>query len=159
YARSRRVIWTGFACLGLMVVTLYVVDVLPPRNEAFTAILGQAPRIALGSLVAYWAGEFTNAFVLAKLKVRTQGRWLWSRTISSTLVGQLVDTAVFLFIAFYGVWPNDLLWTVFVSNYVFKVGVEVLFTPVTYQAVNFLKQAEREDYFDRNTDFNPLALS
>ncbi|MDW8326987.1 MAG: queuosine precursor transporter [Anaerolineales bacterium] len=159
YARSRRVIWTGFACLGLMVVTLYVVDVLPPRNEAFTAILGQAPRIALGSLIAYWAGEFTNAFVLAKLKVRTQGRWLWSRTISSTLAGQLVDTAVFLFIAFYGVWPNDLLWTVFVSNYVFKVGVEALFTPVTYQAVNFLKQAEREDYFDRNTDFNPLALS
>lgn len=159
YARSRRVIWTGFACLGLMVVTLYVVDVLPPQNEAFTAILGQAPRIALGSLIAYWAGEFTNSAILAKLKVRTQGRWLWSRTIGSTLVGQLVDTAVFLLIAFYGVWPNDLLWTVFVSNYVFKVGVEALFTPVTYQVVNFLKHAEREDYFDRTTDFNPFQVA
>jgi hypothetical protein len=159
YARSRRVIWTGFACLGLMVITLFVVDALPPQNEAFTAILGQAPRIALGSLIAYWAGEFTNSVILAKLKVRTQGRWLWSRTIGSTLVGELVDTAVFLLIAFYGVWPNDLLWTVFVSNYIFKCGVEIAFTPITYQIVNALKGAEREDYFDRDTDFNPLAFS
>jgi uncharacterized integral membrane protein (TIGR00697 family) len=159
YARSRRVIWTGFACLGLMVITLFVVDALPPQNEAFTAILGQAPRIALGSLIAYWAGEFTNSVILAKLKVRTQGRWLWSRTIGSTLVGELVDTAVFLLIAFYGVWPNDLLWTVFVSNYIFKCGVEIAFTPITYQIVNALKRAEREDYFDRDTDFNPLAFS
>ena len=159
YARSRRVIWTGFACLGLMVVTLYVVDALPPQNEAFTAILGQAPRIALGSLIAYWAGEFTNSVILAKLKVRTQGRWLWSRTIGSTLVGQLVDTVVFLLIAFYGVYPNDVLWTIFVSNYIFKCGVEIAFTPITYQVVNFLKGAEHEDYFDRNTDFNPLAFN
>lgn len=159
YARSRRVIWTGFACLGLMVVTLYVVDALPPQNEAFTAILGQAPRIALGSLVAYWAGEFTNAATLARLKVRTRGRWLWSRTIGSTLVGQLVDTGIFLLIAFWGVLPNELLWTIFISNYVFKVGVEVLFTPITYQVVNFLKRAEREDVYDWDTNFNPLALS
>jgi uncharacterized integral membrane protein (TIGR00697 family) len=159
YARSRRVIWTGFACLGLMVITLFVVDALPPQNEAFTAILGQAPRIALGSLIAYWAGEFANSVILAKLKVRTQGRWLWSRTIGSTLVGELVDTAVFLLIAFYGVWPNDLLWTVFISNYVFKCGVEIACTPITYQVVNGLKRAEREDYFDRDTDFNPLAFS
>ncbi len=158
YRASRRVIWTGFASLGLMVVTLAAVDALPPRSEAFSAVLGQAPRIALASLVAYWAGEFVNAFVLAKLKVRTAGRWLWTRTISSTLVGQGVDTAIFLLAAFYGVWPNDLLWTVFMSNYVFKVGVEVLFTPATYQVVNFLKRAEREDVFDRETDFNPLVL-
>jgi uncharacterized integral membrane protein (TIGR00697 family) len=157
YRVSRRVIWTGFASLGLMVVTLAVVDALPPRSEAFSAVLGQAPRIALASLIAYWAGEFVNAFVLAKLKVRTAGRWLWARTISSTLVGQGVDTAVFLLAAFYGAWPVDLLWTVFVSNYVFKVGVEVLFTPITYQVVGFLKRAEHEDYFDRGTDFNPLA--
>lgn len=158
YRASRRVIWTGFASLGLMVVTLAAVDALPPRSEAFSAVLGQAPRIALASLLAYWAGEFVNAFVLAKLKVRTAGRWLWTRTISSTLVGQGVDTAIFLLAAFYGAWPNDLLWTVFVSNYVFKVGVEVLFTPATYQVVNFLKRAEREDVFDRETDFNPLVL-
>jgi hypothetical protein len=157
YRASRRVIWTGFAGLGLMVVTLAAVDALPPRSEAFSAVLGQAPRIAVASLVAYWAGEFVNAFVLAKLKVRTAGRWLWARTISSTLVGQGVDTAIFLLAAFYGVWPNDLLWTVFVSNYVFKVGVEVLFTPATYRVVNFLKRAEREDVFDRETDFNPLV--
>lgn len=158
YRASRRVIWTGFACLGLMVLTLGTVDALPPRSDAFSAVLGQAPRIALASLVAYWAGEFVNSFVLAKLKVRTAGRWLWARTISSTLVGQLVDTAVFLVAAFYGAWPADLLWSVFVSNYVFKVGVEVLCTPLTYQIVGFLKRSEREDYYDRDTDFNPLAL-
>lgn len=159
YARSRRVIWTGFACLGLMVVTLFVVDALPPQNEAFTAILGQAPRIALGSLIAYWAGEFTNSVILAKLKIRTRGRWLWSRTISSTLVGQLVDTVVFLLIAFYGVFHNDVLWTIFISNYIFKCGVEIVLTPLTYQIVNTLKGAEREDVFDRDTNFNPLVLS
>lgn len=159
YRASRRVIWTGFACLTLMVVTLAAVDTLPPRSDAFSAVLGQAPRIAVASLVAYWAGEFVNAFVLAKLKVRTAGRWLWARTIGSTLVGQLVDTAVFLLAAFYGAWPNDLLWTVFVSNYVFKVGVETLFTPVTYQVVGFLKRAEREDYYDRETNFNPLIIN
>lgn len=159
YRASRRVIWTGFACLTLMVVTLAAVDALPPRSDAFSAVLGQAPRIAVASLVAYGAGEFVNAFVLAKLKVRTAGRWLWARTIGSTLVGQLVDTAVFLLAAFYGAWPNDLLWTVFVSNYVFKVGVETLFTPVTYQVVGFLKRAEREDYYDRETNFNPLIIN
>lgn len=159
YRASRRVIWTGFAGLGLMVVTLGAVDALPPRSEAFSAVLGQAPRIALASLAAYWAGEFVNAYVLAKLKVRTAGRWLWARTISSTLVGQLVDTAVFLLAAFSGVWANDLLWAVFVSNYVFKVGVEVLGTPLTYRVVAFLKRGEREDYFDRDTNFNPLALN
>lgn len=159
YKTSRRVIWTGFGCLALMVVTLTIVDALPPESEAFSAILGQAPRIAIASLIAYWAGEFTNSFALAKLKVRTQGQWLWSRTISSTLIGQLVDTGIFLPIAFLGVWSNADLWAVFVSNYIFKVGVEVLFTPLTYQIVNFLKRAENEDYFDRDTNFNPLALS
>ncbi len=159
YAASRRIIWVGFACLALMVGTLALVEALPPRNEAFSAILGQAPRIALGSLLAYWAGEFVNAVVLAKLKVRTQGQWLWSRTIGSTLVGQLVDTSVFLLIAFYGVFDNATLWTVFVSNYVFKVGVEVAFTPITYQVVNYLKRAENTDVFDRDTNFNPLHLT
>ncbi len=159
YKASRRVIWTGFGCLALMVVTLAVEDALPPQSEAFSAILGQAPRIAIASLIAYWAGEFTNSFALAKLKVRTQGRWLWARTISSTFVGQLVDTGIFLPIAFLGVWSNADLWAVFVSNYIFKVGVEVLFTPLTYRMVNFLKRAESEDYYDRDTNFNPLVLN
>lgn len=164
YKASRRVIWTGFACLALTALTLAIVGALPPApdwplQESFVAILGQTPRIVLGSLVAYWAGEFTNSFILAKLKVRTRGRWLWSRTIGSTLIGQLVDTGVFLLIAFWGVLPNELLWTIFISNYVFKVGVEVLFTPITYQVVNFLKRAEREDVYDWDTNFNPLALS
>ncbi len=158
YRATRRVIWLGFASLALMVVTLTVVDALPPQSAAFTAVLGQAPRIAIASLIAYWAGEFVNAVVLAKLKVRTGGRWLWARTISSTLLGQLVDTAVFLPIAFLGVWSNADLWAVFVSNYVFKVGVEVLFTPLTYVVVNALKRAEREDFFDRDTHFNPLLI-
>jgi uncharacterized integral membrane protein (TIGR00697 family) len=164
YTPSRRVIWTGFGCLALTAVTLAIVDALPPAPDwtlqsAFSAILGQAPRIVSGSLLAYWAGEFVNSFILAKLKVRTDGRWLWTRTIGSTLVGEGVDTAVFLTVAFLGVLPTDLLWTIFVSNYVFKVGVETVFTPITYQVVGFLKRAEREDYYDRDTDFNPFRVA
>lgn len=164
YKRSRRVIWTGFGCLALMALTLAIVDALPPDptwglQESFHAILGQTPRIVIGSLLAYCAGEFVNSYILAKLKVRTQGRWLWARTISSTLVGEGVDTVVFILVAFLGVLPNDLLWTIFISNYIFKVGVEVIFTPATYQLVNLLKRAENEDYFDRDTNFNPLAFS
>jgi uncharacterized integral membrane protein (TIGR00697 family) len=164
YRRSRRVIWIGFGCLCLTALTLGVVDALPPAAEwslqdAFHAILGPVLRIVVASLTAYAAGEFVNAYILAKLKVRTEGRWLWLRTISSTLVGQAVDTSVFLLIAFAGVFTPSLLWLIFISNYVFKVGIEVAFTPVTYQVVNFLKQAEREDHFDRQTNFSPLAFS
>jgi len=109
--------------------------------------------------VAYWVGEFANSYVLARLKVATQGRFLALRTITSTLVGQGMDTAIFLLVAFYGIWDNNLLWTVFVSNYIFKVGVEVLLTPVTYGVVGFLKRAENEDYYDRDTRFNPFSFS
>ncbi|MER3554482.1 MAG: transporter [Meiothermus sp.] len=164
YKRSRRVIWTGFFLLALATITFGIVNALPaPKDQsstaqAFSSILGLVPRIALGSLVAYWVGEFVNSFVLAKMKVLTQGRWLWSRTIGSTLVGQMLDTSIFLLVAFYGVWDNPLLWTVFVSNYIFKCGVEILFTPITYAVVNFLKHNEQEDYYDRDTDFNPFAL-
>lgn len=163
YKRSRRVIWTGFFLLMLSTLTLGIVNALPtPKDQqataqAFSTILGLVPRIVLGSLVAYFVGEFVNSYVLAKLKVATKGRWLWTRTIGSTLVGEALDTAIFLLIAFYGVWDNGLLWTVFVSNYIFKVGVEVLFTPVTYAVVGFLKRAELEDHYDRDTDFNPFA--
>lgn len=164
YARSRRVIWTGFLWLALAAGVLALVDALPPApgwdlQEAFHAVLGQTPRIVAGSLLAYLAGEFVNSFVLAKLKVATGGRWLWTRTVGSTLLGQAVDTAAFLVVAFYGVLPGELLGSVFVSNYVFKVGVEVLLTPLTYATVNGLKRAEGEDYFDRETDFNPLRIA
>lgn len=158
YRASRRVIWTGFAALALMVLTLALVDVLPPGNPTFSAVLGQAPRIAVASLIAYWIGEFANAFVLARLKVATGGRWLWTRTIGSTLIGEGVDTVVFVLVAFLGVWPNDVLAAVLISNYVFKCAVEVLFTPVTYAVVARLKRAEGVDAFDRDVDFNPLVL-
>lgn len=164
YKRSRRVIWTGFFLLILATLTFGIVNALPtPPDQqntarAFAAILGLVPRIVLASLVAYWVGEFVNSYVLAKLKIATQGRWLWTRTLGSTLIAQGLDTGLFLLIAFYGVWDNALLWTVFVSNYVFKVGVEALFTPLTYAVVGFLKRAEREDYYDRDTNFNPFAV-
>lgn len=164
YKRSRRVIWTGFFLLILATLTFGIVNALPTppdqqnTAQAFSTILGLVPRIVLASLVAYWVGEFVNSYVLAKLKIATQGRWLWTRTLGSTLIGQGLDTGLFLLIAFYGVWDNALLWTVFVSNYVFKVGVEALFTPLTYAIVGFLKRAEREDYYDRDTNFNPFAV-
>jgi uncharacterized integral membrane protein (TIGR00697 family) len=164
YARSRRVIWIGFALLALAAITFAAVDALPPDptwglQESFHAILGPLPRIVGASLVAYFAGEFTNSVILAKLKVATAGRWLWARTIGSTLLGQGVDTSIFLLIAFAGALPNSLLWTLFVSNYIFKVGIETLFTPVTYGVVGFLKRAEGEDHYDRGTNFNPFALA
>ncbi len=163
YGRSRRVIWIGFLWLGMAAAVFALVDWLPPAGEwelqeSFHAILGQTPRIVAGSLVAYFAGEFTNSYVLAKLKLLTRGRWLWTRTVSSTVCGQAVDTAVFLAVAFGGVLPTTLLLVVFVSNYVFKVGVEVLFTPVTYWVVNLLKKLEGEDYYDWRTNFNPFAF-
>lgn len=158
FRAGRRVIWTGFAALALLVVTLAFVDRLPPESTAFTAVLGQAPRIALASLIAYWAGEFTNSIVLARMKVATGGRWLWTRTIGSTLVGQAVDTTVFVVVAFYGVLPDGDVTAILISNYVFKVAVETALTPLTYAVVTALKRAEGVDAFDRDTDFNPLVL-
>jgi len=163
YRRSRRVIWTGFGCTGLMAVVLAIVGWLPPaagweNQAAYRAILGQTPRIVLGSLVAYTAGEFSNSYTLARIKILTHGRWLWLRTIGSTLVGQAVDTLLFVTIAFAGTFSAALLWNIVVSNYVFKVGVEAVMTPVTYRVANFLKRAEHEDVYDVGTDFNPFKL-
>jgi uncharacterized integral membrane protein (TIGR00697 family) len=163
YRRSRRVIWTGFTWLFIAALVFSIVDHLPPApgwtlQESFHAILGQTPRIVLASLVAYFSGEFSNSFVLAKMKLLTRGRWLWTRTIGSTLVGEAVDTALFLSIAFLGVLPPGLLQSVFISNYIFKCGVETFFTPITYAVVAFLKRAEQEDYYDYGTDFNPFNL-
>ena len=164
YSRSRKVIWLGFISALLMSVTLIGVGVLPPaadwpHQKAYDQILGLTPRIVAASLIAYFVGEFSNSFILAKLKLLTQGRWLWFRTIGSTLSGQIVDTLLFILIAFTGVVPNDLLVTLIVSNYIFKCGIEILFTPVTYWITGWLKQQEKEDYYDINTDFNPFHSS
>lgn len=164
YARSRKVIWIGFVAALLMSITFIIVGALPPaadwqNQDAYNKILGLTPRIVLASLIAYFAGEFSNSFTLAKLKLITSGRQLWLRTIGSTLLGQVVDTALFILIAFTGIVPNSLLWTLIVSNYLFKCGVEILFTPVTYWVTGWLKQQEREDYYDHNTDFNPFRFT
>jgi uncharacterized integral membrane protein (TIGR00697 family) len=163
YRRSRRVIWVGFGCAALMAVVLAVVGALPPADgwenqEAYQAILGTTPRIVLASLVAYFAGEFSNSYTLARMKVLTQGRWLWTRTIGSTLVGEGVDTLLFVTIAFAGTLPWPLFWSIILSNYVFKVGLEAAMTPVTYRITNFLKREENEDVYDVDTDFNPFRL-
>lgn len=161
YARSRRVIWTGFACTALMAVTLAIVGALPPAEgwqgqAAYMAILGQTPRIVLASLLAFSAGEFSNSYVLAKMKVLTQGRWLWSRTIFSTIVGEGVDSLLFVLIAFYGTQPPELLRAVILSNYIFKVSFEALATPATYALTSRLKRVEDEDYYDYDTNFSPF---
>lgn len=168
YKRSRRVIWAGFAALILTAATFALVGALPGEatwqgyagDAAYTAILGgmSTGGIVLASLAGYWSGEFLNAFVLAKLKVATAGRWLWLRTIGSTLAGQGVDTLIFMLVAtLAGVFPWGLFVTLTVTNYIFKVGIEALMTPVTYALVAGLKRAENEDYYDRDTNFNPFS--
>lgn len=163
YRASRRVIWTGFlSCLAMSAV-LWIVGKLPPaadwtQQEAYNALLMTTPRIAIASLIAFSAGEFSNSYVLAKMKIWTGGRFLWMRTIGSTIVGEGVDTALFCVIAFAGSIPPALLGSVIVSNYVFKVGVEAVATPVTYRVVSFLKRNEQLDVYDVETDFNPFSL-
>jgi uncharacterized integral membrane protein (TIGR00697 family) len=168
YRRSRRVIWTGFACLAVTAGVLWLVRIMPGEatwaaaggQAAFEHALGgmSTGGIVLASLVAYWAGEFSNSFVLAKMKVLTGGRWLWTRTIGSTLVGEGVDSAIFIAVAsLTGVFPWSLFLTLVVTNYIFKVAIEALMTPVTYRIVRFLKRTEREDWYDRETNFNPFA--
>ena len=144
-----------------MSVVLYVVGELQPAEgwgfqDAYMAVLGQTSRIVLASLIAYFAGEFSNSYVLAKMKIYTRGRWLWTRTIGSTIIGELVDTVLFVMIAFYRVLPAGLLISVAISNYVFKVGFEVIATPFTYMFVSYLKTHEREDVYDYDTNFNPF---
>lgn len=169
YARARRVIWVGFACAAVMSVYIFLVSRMPGEAEwqqyagdsAFAAILGGVGTggIIAASLVAYFCGEFSNSFVLAKMKVAMQGRKLWMRTIGSTLVGQAVDTVAFVVIASaFGVFPWAVAFSLIVANFIFKVSIEVLFTPVTYRMVGFLKTAEREDYYDRETNFNPFHV-
>ena len=169
YKQSRRVIWAGFACLALSAVIFWIVRVMPGEatwqgyagDEAYNAILGgmSTGGIVLASLAGYWTGEFTNSFILAKMKVLTEGRWLWARTIGSTVFGQLVDTVMFVVVASaFGVFPWSLFLTLIVTNYLFKCGVEALMTPVTYLVVGALKRVENEDYYDRATNFNPFVV-
>jgi uncharacterized integral membrane protein (TIGR00697 family) len=165
YARSRRVIWAGFGALAFAAIMAAVVVALPPapdwKNQAaYEIAFGSTWRIALASMLAYFCGEFVNSFVLAKMKILTQGRWLWTRTIGSTLFGEGVDSMLFYPLAFYGsgIIPNELLPRVMLAQFVVKVGVEVVFTPVTYKIVGFLKRAEQEDYYDRDTRFTPFSL-
>lgn len=163
YRRSRKVIWTGFFANFLMASILILVGWMKPapgweNQAAYQKILGLTPRIVVASLVAYFAGEFSNSFVLAKIKILTKGRWLWSRTIGSTVVGEGVDTLVFVTIAFFGVLPTSLLVSVLLSNYIFKVGFEILATPLTYLVCWFLKKKEGVDTYDYGTKFNPFRL-
>jgi queuosine precursor transporter len=163
YARTRRVIWAGFGALIFASVMSQGVLALPPAPDwphqaAYEIVYGSTPRIVAASLAAFWAGDFINSFVLAKMKLKTEGRFLWMRTIGSTVVGQGVDSLIFYPLAFLGSWPPQLVVAVMVSNFFVKVGVETLMTPVTYLVVGFLKRAEREDFYDRGTDFNPFTL-
>jgi uncharacterized integral membrane protein (TIGR00697 family) len=168
YRRSRRVIWVGFFSLVLAALSFYVIGVLPGEatwqeyagDNAYRAILGSMSSggIVLGSLAGFWLGEFSNSFTLARMKVLTNGRWLWARTIGSTLIGELVDTVAFVAVASaLGVFPWSLFLTLTVANYIFKVGIEALMTPFTYLAVGALKRAEDEDVYDRDTNFSPFA--
>ena len=161
YSRARRVIWIGFAMNLLMVITFWIVGKLPAAMDwgnqaAFDSILGVIPRIAFASLVAYLFGEFLNSYVLAKLKIKTKGKYFWLRALGSTLVGEFFDTSIFLSIAFVGILPWDLIGVLWISNYIFKIGTEAILLPVTYRAVRWLKKKENEDYYDRDTNFNPI---
>lgn len=163
YKKARQVIWTGFVSLALMSVVFFIVGFLPAavgweNQPAYDLILGIVPRIAIASIIAFFAGEFSNSFLLAKMKILTKGKMLWTRTIGSTVIGQAVDTALFSVIAFYGILPFDVFIALIVSNYLFKVGIEIVFTPITYQVVGFLKKTEHSDAFDYNTNFSPFKI-
>ena len=161
YARARRCIWAGFAALLFMAFMAFVVVALPPAptwhgQQAYEQVFGQVPRIVFASIAAFWAGEFVNSYVLARMKIWTRGRHLWTRTIGSTVAGQGVDSLIFYPLAFYGVWDNDTLLVVLLTQWALKVGWEALLTPVTYAVVGWLKRREGVDVYDEATDFTPF---
>ncbi len=167
YARSRRMIWAGFAALAFATVMAEVIIHLPPNPDepynrlmqpALVVMFGNGPRIVAASVMAFWAGDFANSFVLAKLKILTQGKHLWTRTIGSTIVGQAVDSVIFYPVAFASIWTTSTVLRVMLFNWIFKVGVEVVLTPVTYAIVGALKRAEGVDHFDIGTKFTPFSL-
>ncbi len=163
YERSRRVIWAGFAGLVIMAIVIWLVGLIPadpdwPLQQSYQDLLMTAPRIALASIIAYFVGEFSNSYILSRLKIFTKGKYLWVRTIGSTLVGQLIDSVLFVWIAFGGIWENSLVTRVLISNYIFKTGYEILATPLTYAVTNWLKRREGEDHFDYETNYNPFII-
>jgi uncharacterized integral membrane protein (TIGR00697 family) len=167
FARTRKVIWAGFGAMLFATVMTQIILRMPlAQDESYNRVLqpaletvfGGTWRIVAGSIIAFWAGDFVNGYVLAKMKVMTRGRWLWSRTIGSTIAGQAVDSLIFYPLAFYGIWETKTLVGVVVFNWFFKVSVEAVLTPLTYLVVNFLKRAEREDFYDVGTDFTPFSL-
>lgn len=163
YARARKVVWAGFGALIFASIMTQIVLAFPPAlgwpdQAAYETALGSTWRIALASLIAFWAGEFVNSYVLAKIKLEMGGKKLFVRTIGSTIAGQAVDSLIFYTLAFYGLWSTETLITVMASNYALKVAWEAAMTPFTYKIVGFLKKAEREDYFDRSTNFTPFSL-
>ncbi|MDI1243157.1 MAG: queuosine precursor transporter [bacterium] len=165
YARSRKVIWAGFGALIFASLMSFTITQLPSaktmsaeHQAAVNFIFGQTPRIVLASLLAFWIGEFVNSFVIAKMKVWLAGRFLWMRTIGSTILGEIADSAIFYPVAFFGTWSNEQLISVMIGNYFIKVMWEVLATPFTYIIVGLLKRAENEDHYDKDTDFNPFSL-
>jgi queuosine precursor transporter len=163
FARARRVIWAGFAALLFMAFMSWVVVALPPAagwqgQAAYEAVFGQVWRIVFASIAAFWAGEFVNSYVMARMKVITRGKHLWSRTIGSTLVGQGVDSLIFYPLAFWGVWDNQAVVTVMLTNWLLKVLWEVVLTPVTYGVVGYLKRKEGVDVYDAQTDFSPFKM-
>ncbi|MFZ9182764.1 MAG: queuosine precursor transporter [Hylemonella sp.] len=167
YGRDRRVVWAGFGALIFASFMSIVVLALPAASDPFNqgyqehlnAVFGNTPRIMLASVLAFWCGSFSNSYVLAKMKIWTKGRMLWSRTIGSTLVGEAVDSGLFYVLAFYGIWPTHQVVAVAVAQYVLKTTWEIVMTPVTYRVVAFLKAKEHEDYYDRHTNFSPFKIS
>jgi len=167
YARTRKVVWAGFGAMIFASVMSYVVLHLPtdPNNgynkilqPALEVVYGNTGRIVAGSIVAFWAGDLVNSFVLAKMKILTQGKWLWTRTIGSTAVGQGVDSLLFYPLAFGGIWSNETMVQVIAFNWFFKLSLEVILTPMTYAIIGFLKRAEHEDFYDTDTNFTPFSL-
>jgi len=166
YARARRAIWAGFVAMIFASAMAWVVLNIPaadtPYNRelqpALDIVFGSTGRIVAASILAYWVGDFVNSYVLARMKVWTQGRWLWTRTIGSTIFGQGVDSLLFYPLAFYGIWETDTLFVVMLFNFVFKVCVEIVLTPATYAAVGWLKQTEQIDTYDTHTHFTPFSL-
>ncbi|HEY3785858.1 MAG TPA: queuosine precursor transporter [Steroidobacteraceae bacterium] len=164
YARDRRVVWSGFGALVFASIMATVIVQLPPaefwkaQQASVAAVFGNTPRIISASIIAFWCGSFVNSYVLARMKILTRGRWLWTRTIGSTLCGELVDSGLFYTIAFGGVWTTKQLIAVGITQYVLKSSWEVVMTPATYKIVGFLKRAEQEDYYDRGTHFTPFSL-
>ncbi len=163
YARARKVVWAGFGALLFASLMSWAVLALPPApgwdgQSAHESVFGTTPRIVFASISAYWVGEFCNSFVLAKMKLLTKGRWLFTRTIGSTIVGTLIDSAIFYPVAFWGIWTNDQVISVMVGNYALKVLWEAIATPFTYKIIGFLKKVEKEDYYDYDTNFTPFSL-